>query len=887
MKKRLIILLVFALCLSLMPTVSFAELNYNPDKIIVSDFTCSMDTLTAGNLVISCKIELLDKEALSQNYAFLSVVKSDGKIVSRDIKSGTLSKGENKPLSNTVAIPQSQDYSKIKVETYFWDSLKDGRVIAPMATYGSQDNTLKDIYIDGVKLDGFEGTHTEFEYELPVSYMRTPEIRIIPSDNSSKVTMSEMDNFPCDLKITVTPASGIAKIYTLKLKIKDGTVSNAYMKAKDGTTKALTSAKLKLPQYAGAAPGDSGFDWEEDYPTEKTLVYSDRTMYYTDWPQFLDDAVAVQTSLQLIRYDANYKDAAYADAKMGGFTINRSADIYLYCTPRLPAWAEKDGYALCDDAKVKIYYANQGNKNPLTHSAYKRSVIVPEGETREIRIGAAVNALGEAVNDFYILVDFISPTQIGGLNNLGINGISDFVFDENITEYNIILNEGTTVQPEITYDVIGAGATVSEEVTGTVPGKKVITVTSADGKSVKKYTFNFDVFTTKLSGINLDGIALDGFDSETYEYTVTLKNNWTSQKGLPTVTATAPDGVEFIVTQAVPNDVGDPMIATIEASAEKGIDKVYKVKFVIDPNPPLYPDVAELKTILIDNVPVDMQYVDNTNTYYKYLPYGSSYPEIIAAATDDTGAEITVVQADETNPDAKITITSYDETITNEYTVKFIISESESDDAKYDFYENILNDYAYKSNTENSVRTDLKSGDNYVYIYAGDIVGTRTNYAPYMGIFQTDISSLTDADLSGIFEMSIRYFALSIGESGDKGDENLKAKISFYDMSDDVLWGTDDLNGTKSKDIVGNTSNKKPFASFEYGNVEYGTNIYQKLDVSEFIRKCIREDNLTPSIGIRVEMPEQNEYTYANSYARTTFTLYANGTNRFIINYKK
>jgi len=660
------------------------------------------------------------------------------------------------------------------------------------------------------------------------------------------------------------------------------------MKQKGGTIKALTTSKLVKPNYSGKKPGDEGFDWDEDFPTEKTLVYTDRTMYYTEWPEFLDDAVAVQTSLQVIRYDEDFKNPVYGNEKMGGFKLNRSADIYLYTTPALPAWAEAEGYTLANEAKVKMYYANQGDKNPLTHTCYKRTVIVPEGETREVRIGGATSSVGGAVNDFYILVDFISPTSIGGITNLSVSGVEDFVFDENKDEYNIILAEGTVSQPEIFYDVIGAGATVSESVEGNIPGKKIITVTSADGKSQKAYTFNFDVYTTKIDEIYLDGIAFESFNNDTFEYTVTLKNNWTSEKGLPVITATVSDEVMLNITQAIPNDDGEPMFARVEVSAEKGYTKEYIINFVIDPNPPLYPDKAELKSIVIDNIPVDMQYVDNTNTYYKYLPYGSEYPEIIAAATDDTGAEIEITQAADNNGDAKIKVVSYDEALTKVYTVKFIISATESEAAKYDFYGNILNDYAFLQNSAtNSVRTDLKSGDYYFYIYAADVVGTIQNYQPYMGIIQLDLSDLEDADLSGDFIMNMRYFANTVGEVADRADEHLKAEISMYDMTGNINWASDTVDGTKSKDIEGNTVGKTPFASFEYGNVSYPTNIYKEVDISEFVRKCIREYNLTPSIGFRVEMPEINEYSYANAYARTTFILYCNSTNRLVINYKK
>ncbi len=301
------------------------------------------------------------------------------------------------------------------------------------------------------------------------------------------------------------------------------------------------------------------------------------------------------------------------------------------------------------------------------------------------------------------------------------------------------------------------------------------------------------------------------------------------------------------------------------------------------------PDLTcELTGLNIGEESVGLQWFDSENTYYKYLPYGTTeLPEV--SATVNNAATFEITQATMDSKEATITVTNINDTsVTKTYKVKFVISETESADAKYDFYGNILNDYAFKQNSAtDEVNTGLKVGDNYSYIYAGDVAGTIQNYKPYMGIIQLDLSILKDADLSGDFIMNMRYFANTVGEEADRTDENLKAEISLYDMTGDINWATDTADGIKSKDIEGNTAGKTPFASFEYGNVAYGTDIYKELDISEFIRKCIRENNLTPSIGFRVEMPKTNEYNYANAYARTAFILYCNGSNRLVINYKK
>ena len=80
---------------------------------------------------------------------------------------------------------------------------------------------------------------------------------------------------------------------------------------------------------------------------------------------------------------------------------------------------------------------------------------------------------------------------------------------------------------------------------------------------------------------------------------------------------------------------------------------------------------------------------------------------MIAAVEDETGAETEIIQASENNGDAIIKVTSYDETATKTYTVRFIISDSESRSAFISSLEKVFSEmlFGFSRSNEESLLT--------------------------------------------------------------------------------------------------------------------------------------------------------------------------------------
>lgn len=585
MKNKLILLIAFVMVFCTLPAVGFAADAYEPYTIGITGFTyenasgVKQTTLNAGELVVSCDVEKIFKnDGKTVNCLFFTVVKKNGRIISRDDDFTSLSKNEKISLSNTVTIPANT--TGVKVESYFWDSYENGKALAPKATFGSTENSLKAIYVDGKRIEGFDGSSLAIEKLLPASYAHTPDIVAVAKDSSANISIEEVTRLPQVVKLAITPSKGEAKTYGVNLKLPDGSVTNAYMLDASGAKKAVTVDKLRHPYYGTdeegneITPESAGFDYEKTMPVSKTLAYTDRTMYYINYPVEFYDAVAVQTHLQFIRYADSYKAAENKDAVMGEFTIDRSANVYIFAAR--PFWAEKDGYVLDSNAKIGIYYTGQGSRNPVSYTGYKRTVIVPEGETVNVRLGSVVNSNGGNATDYFMLVDFIDPSEFYGLSNISVKGVSDFVFSENQYEYEIELNEGVTVQPDILYETYGIGTTVEVNSEVTVPGKTTLTVKSVDSsKEPIVYTFNFKTFETALNDIKINGASVEGFDKNTYEYTYKLPFGWSASNGFPVVEGI---GGSYVQVENLQADESS-MEAVITVSSDKGATKTYKVKF--------------------------------------------------------------------------------------------------------------------------------------------------------------------------------------------------------------------------------------------------------------------------------------------------------------------
>lgn len=144
------------------------------------------------------------------------------------------------------------------------------------------------------------------------------------------------------------------------------------------------------------------------------------------------------------------------------------------------------------------------------------------------------DAYNEFHTDYTVTVNIAAPSTNAYLASLSVAGYA-LDFDKEEETYNIVLDYGTTVLPEITYAVEDAGLATAVKVEGGVNGETTITVTPQAGAGYEKvYTINFSVNTTPTFKV-FDGrtmnAAIVSFTDPTSGMTWTSEDAATSSSG--------------------------------------------------------------------------------------------------------------------------------------------------------------------------------------------------------------------------------------------------------------------------------------------------------------------------------------------------------------------
>lgn len=525
-------------------------------------------SLAGKEINISAKLKSISGEG-KQKFAFFVTVMKKGKYYSSDMVKGELTGSEEFPVALKTSLPE--DKTGVTVETYIWDSVLSGNALAPKGVFGSDKTELIGIYADGRLLSDMGGDDSEGEIVFPASRSRAPEISAVARDMSAKIEIDEVVSIPQDVKIKVTSAGGAEKVYTLSLKLEDGEISNAYLLDKDGNQNALKKDVLRLPDYGnGLKPGDAGFDLITAVPESCTYVYNDRTnLYYYDIPENLIGKTVLQASRQLLAYDEKHIDKNNGKAIMGGFDINRSANIYVYGVNENTDWIVSEGYKRAPDS-FKLS-RTQSTAAAYFPEVFVKTVMVNEGETVRVNLGNATSTAG--VNSCYhILVDFLSPSEVAGIRNVTVEGVDSFVFDPDKEVYEIDLFGDNPEIPDISYEVYGLGAYATYTPCTSVPGTSEIKVATKDGKYEKTYRFNIHKFENVLREIRVGGEVISDFDKNIHDYTFVLPYG---DNSLREVTATAGEGITVDIAQATEEN----KTATITLTDLYGNQAVYTVTF--------------------------------------------------------------------------------------------------------------------------------------------------------------------------------------------------------------------------------------------------------------------------------------------------------------------
>ena len=575
MKKTLLaVVLIFLL---LCPSGYAATAQETSLRVSVTDFVYS--GFTAGDvLTVSATLQQIFEG--SQNYLFLVVVTKNGGYIDSDYQSGELVNGAPQDVSATVTLPS--DLTGVRVETYVWESLFSGIALTPQAEwkYGaapSADNKLLAMYVDGKELAVADTMTVSCS-----GMVNTPNIAPVAADSGAKVTLGQLTKLPAEaalavdryqMPITVTAENSAEKVYQLIFELPKGNITDAYQLTDTaGEKKEIKKAEIMNPTYAeGKSPEEVG-SFKDAVIKNATKIYNDRDIYWLlKVPEFFLDKTLLQVSFTVIYSSQLHHNSAYGKEKTGFFTIDRTADVYVFGAHEGTDWLKMQGYQLADSNYGIERTTGNNLTNKETTIPYKKRFIVEEGMTETVWLGGATSADG-VWDDYFIIVDFdINPASVCEVENIHIDGIGDLNLQKGKYEYEL-MTSGVT-EPKITCDVVGFGA--STEYSYSADGKTAtIVISSGDGSNTLTYTVNLMTLEDSIKEILVDGKVIEGFTPDQLTYTVPMKYG---QEDPPQISCSALPGVDVNIEQATL----DNLTATVMVSNSKNPSEqiVYTVIF--------------------------------------------------------------------------------------------------------------------------------------------------------------------------------------------------------------------------------------------------------------------------------------------------------------------
>ncbi len=172
-------------------------------------------------------------------------------------------------------------------------------------------------------------------------------------------------------------------------------------------------------------------------------------------------------------------------------------------------------------------------------------------------------------------------TDDATLYTLDVDGQKIPGFDPATEAYNYEIPYSDTNIPVVSVTANSSKATATITQATAVPGAATVVVTAEDGATTKTYTVNFTKAAASndatLSNLLVNGTAITGFASGTYEYTYNVAIGATE---FPVISANAThEYATAVITQATGS--GDAAAATVAVTAEDGTTILtYKVVFV-------------------------------------------------------------------------------------------------------------------------------------------------------------------------------------------------------------------------------------------------------------------------------------------------------------------
>ncbi len=477
----------------------------------------------------------------------------------------------------------------------------------------ASDNTsLSMIYLDGVQLEGFAATTTEYDINLPVGVTRLPQVTAYKAEASQRVAVQTTGD---NTVITVTAASGVKQTYTLRFHRQMSANALLNMIYLDGDS--LPGFDKNTLEYTVTlADGNRPVVTVDKDETQQTTIqtsmgYGTTTIIVT--PQTGTGNTYLIHFVPEEKTEHRLKSILVDGVEIEGFDPAKKDYTYTYNTTTQPS---------------VTYVAREGQSVRQLQSGNLVTIVV--------------TTVSQTVTYTVTLIQgTVTLSNDATLTNIMLAaGTLTPAFSAEQTAYTVTL-AATDAMPVVTYEA-KAGQTIAAGFTSETV--YTIHVRAEDGQTEKTYTVTFNreagvCVAPLLDMIYISGNPLDGFVSDRTVYSVV----WGADK-LPIVTVDKPEGTSLLISQT-----GERQ-HTVLLSNDCG-ETAYVLNYAaVVHNSPLLSDIRLNAVLTPFFAPTTYSYVVN-------LPAGTKAVPCITPVEGEGGQIITVAYG-RINSDTKIHVLS-------------------------------------------------------------------------------------------------------------------------------------------------------------------------------------------------------------------------------------
>ena len=536
-------------------------------------------------------------------------------------------------------------YNKVvKITTLAQDEIHTQTYTVNLVVAKSSNNTLKDIQLDNVSLEGFVPQTTNYVVELPIGTENNPEVTYTLGDEYQTATLEKDGDV---VTINVVAEDGSTNKYKVEFVVlhsSNADLAGLYVDYKliEGFDPAITEYNYILPYGTTEMPVveyEAGDMWQ-------TFDVLDEGSINGDYVVRVNAEDGETTKSYTIHFSvAKSNNALLASILVGEDVIpNFDAEVFEY-TYYLP-YGEKAIPAVSYVKAMESQVVTQVNATSV-NEATTITVVAEDGETTNVYTINWANVESSNAN----------------LSNIYVDGAPLEGFDPTDNEYTVVLPYGTKELPEVTAETGDADQTAVVEMTET---QAIISVTAQDG-TPNEYIITFVIEKSaenRLKQIFVKGKKLAGFDPEVLEYEIIYPN------GTPVEEVATVDDLTYEVFDAIEQVtlMGEDMRLMLQVTAENGDVRIY----VINQSIALSSNTL-LDDILVNGVSLDG--FDPEELEYTYiLPYGSMVvPEDITYVTSDS-TQTVVVSINQLGVPTEIFVTAEDGTKAV-YRIHFVVDD--------------------------------------------------------------------------------------------------------------------------------------------------------------------------------------------------------------------